>query len=87
MRCLDALRHADAPSWVVQALGGWEEGTKVSDNYGRMDCPDQLKKHVDTIDYQGLNLDKLMRGVPNLFIGEPGDLIGVTPSPKKKCIR
>ncbi len=55
----DALRHADAPDWVLQALGAWNQGKKVSDDYGKKDWPDLLSKWVRKIDYPGLDLSYL----------------------------
>ena len=52
----DALRHANAPDWVLQALGGWNQGRSVSDHYGKTDWPDQLNAWMGKIDYAGLTL-------------------------------
>lgn len=53
----DALRQVDAPSDVVAALGGWSEGTKVSDAYGNSRDPDYLYKTIERIGYPDLVLD------------------------------
>ncbi|WP_292186904.1 site-specific integrase [Mesorhizobium sp.] len=53
----DALRRIDAPSDVVAALGGWSEGSKVSDGYGDAGDPDYLVTYVRKITYPGLVLD------------------------------
>ncbi len=47
----------NAPSDVLSALGGWSEGTKVSDNYGDKNDPDYLFKYVERISYPGLELN------------------------------
>ncbi|MBS3650036.1 site-specific integrase [Pseudaminobacter sp. 19-2017] len=52
----DALRRIDAPSDVLSALGGWSEGTKVSDGYGDPKDADYLAKFVAKIHYPGLKL-------------------------------
>lgn len=53
----DALRHVGAASDVVAALGGWSEGTKVSDAYGNSRDPDYLYKTVERISYPDLVID------------------------------
>lgn len=53
----DALRRMDAPDDVVAALGGWSEGTKVSNNYGNPRDPDYLSKYINKVEYPGLQLD------------------------------
>lgn len=53
----DALRQIEAPSDVVAALGGWSEGTKVSDAYGNSRDPDYLYKTIERIGYPDLVLD------------------------------
>ncbi|MEI9409158.1 site-specific integrase [Mesorhizobium salmacidum] len=53
----DALRRIEAPSDVLSALGGWSEGTKVSDNYGDKSDPDYLFSYVEKISYPGLELN------------------------------
>ena len=55
----DALRHADAPDWVLQAVGGWKQGKMVSDDYGKKDWPDLLHKWVKKVSYPGLDLSHL----------------------------
>jgi len=55
----DALRHAEAPEWVLQALGAWKQDKKVSDDYGKKDWPDLLNKWVEKVSYPGLDLSHL----------------------------
>lgn len=58
----DALRLINAPDWVLQALGGWNQGTKVSDNYGSTAWPDQLYEWVSRVAYEGLDVSHLYVG-------------------------
>jgi integrase len=53
----DALRRADAPNDVLSALGGWSEGTKVSDNYGDKNDPDYLFKYIEKLHYPNVTLN------------------------------
>lgn len=53
----DALRRIDAPNDVLSALGGWTEGTKVSDNYGDKHDPDYLYRYVSKVSYAGVKLE------------------------------
>lgn len=61
----DALRRIDAPSDVVAALGGWSEGSKVSDGYGDAGDPDYLVTYVRKIRYPGLVLDFAYAPLPS----------------------
>lgn len=56
----DALRSIEAPPDVLKALGAWDQGTVVSDDYGdKFDQLPLLKKYVDQIEYPGLDLSHL----------------------------
>ncbi len=55
----NALRHANASDWVLQALGAWDKQKSVSDNYGETEWPDQLSEWVEKIEYPDLDLSHL----------------------------
>ncbi|WP_417453893.1 DUF6538 domain-containing protein [Kiloniella sp.] len=55
----NALRHADAPDWVLQALGAWDKKKTVSDNYGEHEWPDHLRKWIEKVNYPDLDLSHL----------------------------
>jgi integrase len=55
----DALRIINAPTAVVEGLGGWKIEKGVSSNYGRGLSTDQLAKWMHRIRYWGLELSHL----------------------------
>jgi integrase len=55
----DALRRTDAPPDALQALGGWSQGKLVSDNYGDKSDPDYQIKHMQLVEFPGLDLGHL----------------------------
>ena len=55
----DALRRIEAPPDVLQSLGGWSQGSLVSDAYGDKSDPDYLNTYVQRIEYPGLDLSHL----------------------------
>ncbi len=55
----DALRRIEAPPDVLQSLGGWSQGSLVSDAYGDKSDPDYLYTYVEKIEYPGLDLSHL----------------------------
>lgn len=50
----DALRRAEVPADTLQALGGWAQGARVSDDYGSVDDPDFQAKHIAKVGFPGL---------------------------------
>ena len=55
----DALRRIEAPPEVLQFLGGWSQGSLVSNIYGDKSDPDYLNTYVQRIEYPGLDLSHL----------------------------
>ena len=55
----DALRDAQVPGEIVRALGGWEGGRDVSDDYGAGFTPERLYEAVKLVGYPGLDLGHL----------------------------
>ena len=55
----DALRRIGAPAETLQALGGWSQGKRVSDNYGDHSDPDFQVQFINRVAYAGLNLRNL----------------------------
>ena len=55
----DALRRANAPPDALQALGGWSQGSLVSDRYGDRDNPDYQARFICEVSYPGLDLSFL----------------------------
>jgi integrase len=53
----DALRRIKAPVDVVSALGGWSEGSRVSDAYGSKNGPDYLFDYIEQVSYPGTKLN------------------------------
>ena len=51
----DALKRAEAPREVLVAFG-WSQGKNVSDHYGEQQDPDYLLKHVNNVEFPGLDL-------------------------------
>jgi len=52
----DALRRAEAPPDALQALGGWSQGSLVSDNYGERDHPDYQRQFMAKVSFPELDL-------------------------------
>lgn len=52
----DALRRIDAQPATLQALGGWDQGTLTSDNYGDKSDPDYQAKFIAQVNFPGLDL-------------------------------
>ncbi|MEI9426857.1 site-specific integrase [Mesorhizobium sp. Cs1299R1N3] len=52
----DALRRCDAGPDTLKALGGWSQGTVISDNYGDKSNPDLHVEAMGKISYPGLDL-------------------------------
>lgn len=56
----DELRRIDAPTEIVELLGGWASGGKaVNKSYGSGYEPDQLYDYIKKITYPGLDLSHL----------------------------
>jgi integrase len=56
----DALRDAEVPLEISQALGGWSDGKRGEDHrYGKGYKPTTLTKWIAKIDYSGLDLSHL----------------------------
>ena len=55
----DALRRIDAPPDALQALGGWSQGSRVSDNYGDRSNPDYQIRFMSQVSFPGLDLSHL----------------------------
>ncbi|MHA6729621.1 DUF6538 domain-containing protein [Devosia sp. A369] len=52
----DALRRADASPTILKALGAWEHGTSVSDNYGNQHDLGLQVDAIARVSYPGLDL-------------------------------
>lgn len=58
----DELRRTEAPTEIVELLGGWASGNKaVNKSYGSGYEPDQLYKYVKEVSYPGLDLGHLFK--------------------------
>jgi integrase len=55
----DALRRADAPPDALQALGGWSQGSLVSDSYGERDNPDYQLQFMRRVSFPGVSFSHL----------------------------
>jgi integrase len=55
----DSLRRIDAPPATLRALGGWSQGSLVSDAYGDPYNPDLQKKWIKKVGFPGLDLSTL----------------------------
>lgn len=55
----DALRRVDAPPAALKALGGWSQGSLVSDNYGDPLNLQMQTKWINMVSYPGLDLSFL----------------------------
>jgi integrase len=72
----DALRRSDAPPDALQALGGWSQGTLVSDRYGDRENPDYQARFMNALSYPGLDLTFLHLNRAGAR-EEPGNQIGL----------
>ncbi len=57
----DALRNAEVPEEIANALGGWSNKGSVSGNYGKGYFSGILNKHLQKIKYNGLDLSHLYK--------------------------
>jgi integrase len=69
----DALRRADAPPDALQALGGWSQGSLVSDRYGDRDNPDYQARFMAAVSYPELDLSFLYSKETSGTRENPGD--------------
>ena len=58
----DALRDADVPLDVREALGGWSRSGSAESIYGRGYKPNLLRPYVDKVSYPDLDLSHLYEG-------------------------
>ena len=57
----DALRETNASPDTLQALGGWDQGSLTSSNYGQLSHPDFQKQFIDGVKFGDLNLSHLKK--------------------------
>ncbi len=55
----DALRNAEVPDDIAKALGGWSTDGSAANNYGNGYFSEVLNKHLQRIEYKGLDLSHL----------------------------